>query len=69
MSALCRVSCYVLVIKNVVVYLITFPFLIAFICQNELATHRKKIEEVEAWLKDHIFQRQPKQVEYIYQII
>ncbi|KAJ7335824.1 hypothetical protein JRQ81_013765 [Phrynocephalus forsythii] len=29
--------------------------------QNELATHRKKIDEVEAWLKGHIFQRQPKQ--------
>ncbi|XP_042306110.1 LOW QUALITY PROTEIN: cell cycle checkpoint protein RAD17 [Sceloporus undulatus] len=29
--------------------------------QNELAVHKKKIEEVEAWLKSHIFQRQPKQ--------
>uniref|UniRef100_K7G9G5 Cell cycle checkpoint protein RAD17 n=1 Tax=Pelodiscus sinensis TaxID=13735 RepID=K7G9G5_PELSI len=29
--------------------------------QNELAVHKKKIEEVETWLKVHIFQRQPKQ--------
>nr|XP_060617689.1 cell cycle checkpoint protein RAD17 [Anolis sagrei ordinatus] len=29
--------------------------------QDELAVHKKKIEEVEAWLKSHIFQRQPKQ--------
>ncbi|XP_044301940.1 LOW QUALITY PROTEIN: cell cycle checkpoint protein RAD17 [Varanus komodoensis] len=29
--------------------------------QNELATHKKKIEEVETWLKYHIFERQPKQ--------
>ncbi|XP_064356166.1 cell cycle checkpoint protein RAD17 isoform X3 [Dromaius novaehollandiae] len=29
--------------------------------QNDLAVHKKKIEEVEAWLKMHIFQRQPKQ--------
>nr|XP_020645936.1 cell cycle checkpoint protein RAD17 isoform X1 [Pogona vitticeps]XP_020645937.1 cell cycle checkpoint protein RAD17 isoform X1 [Pogona vitticeps]XP_020645938.1 cell cycle checkpoint protein RAD17 isoform X1 [Pogona vitticeps]XP_020645939.1 cell cycle checkpoint protein RAD17 isoform X1 [Pogona vitticeps]XP_020645940.1 cell cycle checkpoint protein RAD17 isoform X1 [Pogona vitticeps] len=29
--------------------------------QNELATHRKKIEEVEAWLKGHMFQKHPKQ--------
>nr|XP_034955442.1 LOW QUALITY PROTEIN: cell cycle checkpoint protein RAD17 [Zootoca vivipara] len=29
--------------------------------QNELAIHKKKIEEVEAWLKDHIFQRPPRQ--------
>uniref|UniRef100_A0A8C8VI82 Cell cycle checkpoint protein RAD17 n=1 Tax=Pelusios castaneus TaxID=367368 RepID=A0A8C8VI82_9SAUR len=31
--------------------------------QNELAVHKKKIEEVETWLKTHIFQRQPKQVD------
>ncbi|XP_065601272.1 cell cycle checkpoint protein RAD17 [Cyrtonyx montezumae] len=29
--------------------------------QNDLAVQKKKIEEVEAWLKMHIFQRQPKQ--------
>ncbi|XP_074851500.1 cell cycle checkpoint protein RAD17 isoform X2 [Carettochelys insculpta] len=29
--------------------------------QNELAVHKKKIEEVETWLRVHIFQRQPKQ--------
>uniref|UniRef100_A0A8B9PMS3 Cell cycle checkpoint protein RAD17 n=1 Tax=Apteryx owenii TaxID=8824 RepID=A0A8B9PMS3_APTOW len=29
--------------------------------QNDLAVHKKKTEEVEAWLKMHIFQRQPKQ--------
>ncbi|XP_032625432.1 cell cycle checkpoint protein RAD17 isoform X2 [Chelonoidis abingdonii] len=29
--------------------------------QNELAVHKKKIEEVESWLKAQIFQRQPKQ--------
>ncbi|KAM8793538.1 cell cycle checkpoint protein RAD17-like [Eudromia elegans] len=29
--------------------------------RNDLAVHRKKIEEVEAWLKMHIFQRKPKQ--------
>ncbi|XP_067425285.1 cell cycle checkpoint protein RAD17 [Emydura macquarii macquarii] len=29
--------------------------------QNELAVHKKKIEEVETWLKTHIFQREPKQ--------
>ncbi|NXC92094.1 RAD17 protein, partial [Cercotrichas coryphoeus] len=29
--------------------------------QNDLAVQRKKIEEVETWLKKHIFQRQPKQ--------
>ncbi|NXD13042.1 RAD17 protein, partial [Nothocercus nigrocapillus] len=29
--------------------------------QNDLAVHKKKIEEVEAWLKMHIFQRKPKQ--------
>ncbi|XP_068781677.1 cell cycle checkpoint protein RAD17-like [Struthio camelus] len=29
--------------------------------QNDLAVHKKKIEEVEAWLKKHIFQRQSKQ--------
>ncbi|XP_062828370.1 LOW QUALITY PROTEIN: cell cycle checkpoint protein RAD17 [Anolis carolinensis] len=29
--------------------------------QDELAVHKKKIEEVEAWLKSHIFQRQTKQ--------
>ncbi|NXG24828.1 RAD17 protein, partial [Grallaria varia] len=29
--------------------------------QNDLAVQKKKIEEVETWLKVHIFQRQPKQ--------
>ncbi|KFQ51083.1 Cell cycle checkpoint protein RAD17, partial [Nestor notabilis] len=29
--------------------------------QNDLAVQKKKIEEVEAWLKMHILQRQPKQ--------
>ncbi|KAJ6669806.1 hypothetical protein lerEdw1_000355 [Lerista edwardsae] len=29
--------------------------------QNELAIHKKKIEEVEAWLKAKVFQRQAKQ--------
>ncbi|NXL85129.1 RAD17 protein, partial [Alectura lathami] len=29
--------------------------------QNDLAVHKKKIEEVETWLRTHIFQRQPKQ--------
>ncbi|XP_052634267.1 cell cycle checkpoint protein RAD17 isoform X2 [Harpia harpyja] len=29
--------------------------------QNDLAVQKKKIEEVETWLKNHIFQRQPKQ--------
>ncbi|XP_062985745.1 LOW QUALITY PROTEIN: cell cycle checkpoint protein RAD17 [Elgaria multicarinata webbii] len=29
--------------------------------QNELATHKKKTEEVEAWFKSHMVQRQPKQ--------
>ncbi|NXP57636.1 RAD17 protein, partial [Chloropsis cyanopogon] len=29
--------------------------------QNDLAVQKKKIEEVETWLKTHIFQRQPKQ--------
>ncbi|KAM4638637.1 cell cycle checkpoint protein RAD17-like isoform 2-T2 [Amazona ochrocephala] len=29
--------------------------------QNDLAVQKKKIEEVEAWLKIHILQRQPKQ--------
>ncbi|XP_066469639.1 cell cycle checkpoint protein RAD17 isoform X1 [Tiliqua scincoides] len=29
--------------------------------QNELAIHKKKIEEVEAWLKTRVFQRQAKQ--------
>ncbi|NXX73840.1 RAD17 protein, partial [Urocolius indicus] len=29
--------------------------------QNELAVQKKKIEEVETWLKMHTFQRQPKQ--------
>ncbi|XP_061874950.1 cell cycle checkpoint protein RAD17 isoform X2 [Colius striatus] len=29
--------------------------------QNELAVQKKKIEEVESWLKMHAFQRQPKQ--------
>ncbi|NWW71158.1 RAD17 protein, partial [Climacteris rufus] len=29
--------------------------------QNDLAVQKKKIEEVESWLKTHIFQRQPKQ--------
>ncbi|XP_049651143.1 cell cycle checkpoint protein RAD17 isoform X5 [Accipiter gentilis] len=29
--------------------------------QNDLAVQKKKIEEVETWLKMHIFQRQPKQ--------
>ncbi|NWI12869.1 RAD17 protein, partial [Crypturellus soui] len=29
--------------------------------QNDLAVHKKKIEEVEAWLKMHIFQRKSKQ--------
>ncbi|XP_077792397.1 cell cycle checkpoint protein RAD17 isoform X4 [Podarcis muralis] len=29
--------------------------------QNELAIHKKKIEEVEAWLKDHTSQRPPRQ--------
>ncbi|NXP43556.1 RAD17 protein, partial [Heliornis fulica] len=29
--------------------------------QNDLAVHKKKIEEVETWLKVHIFQRQSKQ--------
>ncbi|NWX40464.1 RAD17 protein, partial [Steatornis caripensis] len=29
--------------------------------QNELAVQKKKIEEVETWLKMHIIQRQPKQ--------
>ncbi|NWV37004.1 RAD17 protein, partial [Grantiella picta] len=29
--------------------------------QNDLAVQKKKIEEVEAWLKTHIFQGQPKQ--------
>ncbi|NXD30163.1 RAD17 protein, partial [Spelaeornis formosus] len=30
-------------------------------CQNDLAVQKKKIEEVETWLKTHVFQRQPKQ--------
>ncbi|NXA22011.1 RAD17 protein, partial [Ibidorhyncha struthersii] len=30
--------------------------------QNDLAVQKKKIEEVETWLKMHIFQSQPKQV-------
>ncbi|NXC20104.1 RAD17 protein, partial [Corythaeola cristata] len=29
--------------------------------QNDLAVQKKKIEEVENWLKMHVFQRQPKQ--------
>ncbi|XP_063177113.1 cell cycle checkpoint protein RAD17 isoform X2 [Chroicocephalus ridibundus] len=29
--------------------------------QNDLAVQKRKIEEVETWLKTHIFQRQPKQ--------
>ncbi|NXH55008.1 RAD17 protein, partial [Rhabdornis inornatus] len=29
--------------------------------QNDLAVQKKKIEEVETWLKKHVFQRQPKQ--------
>ncbi|NWJ03802.1 RAD17 protein, partial [Crypturellus undulatus] len=29
--------------------------------QNDLAVHKKKIEEVEAWLKMHVFQRKSKQ--------
>ncbi|NWZ92823.1 RAD17 protein, partial [Nesospiza acunhae] len=29
--------------------------------QNDLAVQKKKIEEVETWLRTHIFQRQPKQ--------
>ncbi|NXR20001.1 RAD17 protein, partial [Cinclus mexicanus] len=29
--------------------------------QNDLAVQKKKIEEVETWLKTHIFQKQPKQ--------
>ncbi|XP_029430150.1 cell cycle checkpoint protein RAD17 [Rhinatrema bivittatum] len=29
--------------------------------QTELAVHKKKIEEVEAWLKLHVVQREPKQ--------
>ncbi|KFO75710.1 Cell cycle checkpoint protein RAD17, partial [Cuculus canorus] len=29
--------------------------------QNDLAVQKKKIQEVETWLKTHIFQRQPKQ--------
>ncbi|NXY62829.1 RAD17 protein, partial [Callaeas wilsoni] len=29
--------------------------------QNDLAVQKKKIEEVESWLKTHVFQRQPKQ--------
>lgn len=29
--------------------------------QNDLAVQKKKIEEVETWLKTHIFQTQPKQ--------
>ncbi|XP_071437264.1 cell cycle checkpoint protein RAD17 isoform X2 [Pithys albifrons albifrons] len=29
--------------------------------QNDLAVQKKKVEEVETWLKRHIFQRQPKQ--------
>ncbi|KAM6289942.1 cell cycle checkpoint protein RAD17 [Aegotheles albertisi] len=29
--------------------------------QNDLAVQKKKIEDVETWLKMHIFQRQPKQ--------
>ncbi|KAM6230237.1 cell cycle checkpoint protein RAD17 isoform 2-T2 [Porphyrio hochstetteri] len=29
--------------------------------QNDLAVQKKKVEEVESWLKTHIFQRQPKQ--------
>ncbi|NXT23147.1 RAD17 protein, partial [Syrrhaptes paradoxus] len=29
--------------------------------QNDLAVQKKKIEEVETWLKMHVFQRQPKQ--------
>ncbi|XP_065519596.1 cell cycle checkpoint protein RAD17 isoform X2 [Lathamus discolor] len=29
--------------------------------QNDLAVQKKKIEEVEAWLKIHVLQRQPKQ--------
>ncbi|NXY42527.1 RAD17 protein, partial [Ceuthmochares aereus] len=29
--------------------------------QNDLAVQKKKIQEVETWLKMHIFQRQPKQ--------
>ncbi|XP_010074590.1 PREDICTED: cell cycle checkpoint protein RAD17-like, partial [Pterocles gutturalis] len=29
--------------------------------QNDLAVQKKKIEEVETWLKVHVFQRQPKQ--------
>ncbi|NXS31783.1 RAD17 protein, partial [Pomatostomus ruficeps] len=29
--------------------------------QNDLAVQKKKVEEVETWLKTHMFQRQPKQ--------
>ncbi|NXN89923.1 RAD17 protein, partial [Bombycilla garrulus] len=29
--------------------------------QNDLAVQKKKIEEVETWLRTHVFQRQPKQ--------
>lgn len=35
---------------------------ILILFQNDLAVQKKKIEEVETWLKMHIFQRQPKQV-------
>ncbi|XP_010576382.1 cell cycle checkpoint protein RAD17 isoform X3 [Haliaeetus albicilla] len=31
------------------------------VSKNDLAVQKKKIEEVETWLKMHIFQRQPKQ--------
>ena len=30
--------------------------------QHELAVHKKKIEEVETWLKAEVLERQPKQV-------
>lgn len=41
-------------------YLCISYILILF--QSDLAVQKKKIEEVENWLKMHIFQRQPKQV-------
>ncbi|XP_027720041.1 cell cycle checkpoint protein RAD17 isoform X2 [Vombatus ursinus] len=28
--------------------------------QNELAVHKKKVEELETWLKAHVFEKQPK---------
>ncbi|XP_043824215.1 cell cycle checkpoint protein RAD17 isoform X2 [Dromiciops gliroides] len=29
--------------------------------QNELAVHKKKVEELETWLKAHVFEKQPKE--------